>query len=158
MTDHAAASRRSDHIHSIRITLVLGIVLGGSIVLALTIPSQQLLAWYLLALCIFHFLEFYMTAVSHPEVVSSECIIIVSIVSGLTAIFSFSAKPQLGLHSVDLGLDPRIHFYPWGLSPHFPGRYAPLSLSWVTMRNRTGLHWIGPVSADAGHGGCWCLL
>lgn len=129
MTDHAAASRRSDHIHSIRITLVLGIVLGGSIVLALTIPSQQLLACYLLALCIFHFLEFYMTAVSHPEAVSSECITIASIVSGLTAIFSLSAKPQLGLHAVDLGLDPRIHFYPRGLSSHFPGRYVPPSLS-----------------------------
>jgi hypothetical protein len=51
----------------------LGMVFGGCLVVALTLPGHARLALYGCALVAFHFLEFIMTARFHPESLDLKC-------------------------------------------------------------------------------------
>ena len=51
---------------------LLGLIAGGSLVLALAMPSQGRLALYVLALSLFHFMEFLLTARYHPDMASCD--------------------------------------------------------------------------------------
>lgn len=51
---------------------LLGIIAGGSLAIALNI-SHDRIALYIAALCIFHFLEYFMISLQHPSLVNYEC-------------------------------------------------------------------------------------
>lgn len=72
MSEQKSASRHYDQVYCIKTAFLLGMVLGGGIVLVVALPGHLRLACYLISLCVFHFLEFHLTAIYHPESVSSE--------------------------------------------------------------------------------------
>lgn len=52
---------------------ILGTVFGGCLILALSFYSYSRLALYISFLCLFHFLEFLLTAIHHPSTVTIDC-------------------------------------------------------------------------------------
>jgi len=52
---------------------LLGMILGGSIVIAIVLPAYRALSFYLAVLSLFHFCEYLFTALYHEDTVSHHC-------------------------------------------------------------------------------------
>lgn len=70
--------QQSDIAHVTLTAAFLGVVSGGATVIAIVSPTQTRLAIYIISLAVFHFCEFFLTALYHPETVSPQCISILN--------------------------------------------------------------------------------
>lgn len=53
--------------------VILGIICGGSSILSITLPLTSRMTLYICVLSVFHGLEFFMTAIHHPDTVNYQC-------------------------------------------------------------------------------------